>query len=70
MWKAKGRWKNQRIRDEAYRAACDELFAYVPDSKLEIEEVPGLTCSSVYRRIDHLGEKHSLDPSDALQLFT
>ena len=71
----KGKWTHGRLTQEAYLAACEDLFARVRNNSLEIEDTPLLSGNSQelranYEKIEKLAQKHSLDISDALQLLT
>lgn len=70
----KGKWTHGRITQEAYLAACEELFAHVRNESLQIEDTPLLSgdpqeLRANYERVENLARKHSLDISDALQLL-
>lgn len=68
----KGKWTHGRLTQEAYLAACEELFAHVRDDSLEIEDTAIFSKDSraIYEEIEKLAKKHSLDISDSLQLLT
>jgi predicted nucleic acid-binding protein len=71
----KGKWTHGRLTQQAYLAACEDLFARVRNDSLEIEDTPLLSgdpqeLRANYERIETLAHKHSLDISDALQLLT
>ena len=65
----KGKWTHNRLTQEEYLAACEELFAHVRNETLEIEDSPIFSRAS-YDEIERLAQKHSIDISDALQLLT
>ena len=68
----KGKWTHGRLTQEAYLAACEDLFARVRGDSLEIEDAPIFSKDSraIYDEVEKLAQKHSLDISDALQLLT
>lgn len=75
----KRKWKkgksHERLSQEAYLAACEDLFARIRNGSLEIEDTPLLSgkpreLRANFERIEKLAQRHSLDISDALQLLT
>ena len=65
----KAKHVHNRISQEQYLAASEEIMARLRDQTLNIEDI-ALTERAVFEEVESLAQKHTLDLADAYQLLT
>jgi len=65
----KGKFQRNSITQDQYLTACDILMGQVRDEFISIDDIK-IADQDVYRKVDKIAKKYSLDISDAFQILT
>jgi predicted nucleic acid-binding protein len=59
----------EKISEEPYLAACDELLAHAAGGRIELEDIE-INDRTVFIEVEALVRKYRIDVSDAFQIFS